>query len=155
MPVSTWPATRLPRATSLVNTQPPKPKSESLASATAAFSSLTRKKSATGPKNSSLEAGLSGLMSDRIVASMKASRSTDAVAAHHQRGAVVDGLFDLVDQIYQSLFRGEGAERRRLVHWIAWLQRRQRCLELFQKAVGQFVDDDKAFRRDAALPRVV
>src|SRR5580658_9653963 len=70
MPVSTWLATRLPRAMLLVKTEPPNPKSESLASAMAASSSLTRKNSATGPKNSSLNAGFSGWMSVKIVGSM-------------------------------------------------------------------------------------
>ncbi len=72
IPVSTCDATRLPRAISLVlvNTEPPKPKSESLASAIAAASSFTRKNMATGPKNSSRNAGLSGFTSVRMVASM-------------------------------------------------------------------------------------
>src|ERR1035438_1160234 len=71
MPVFTRLATRLPRATSLVKTEPPNPKSESLASATASSSFLTRKKSATGPKNSSRKAGLPGLIFVRIVGCMK------------------------------------------------------------------------------------
>ena len=53
--------TRLPRETSLVKTEPPNPRSESFASATASSSFFTRKKSATGPKNSALhDAGTLG-----------------------------------------------------------------------------------------------
>src|ERR1035441_11019474 len=70
MPASIRLATRLPRAMSLVKTDPPNPKSESLASATASSSLLTRNRSATGPKSSSLYAGLPGLMFARIVGCM-------------------------------------------------------------------------------------
>ncbi len=70
MPVSTRLATRLPRASSRVKTDPPRPKSESLANSIAAASSLTRKKDTTGPKNSSRKAGLSGLISVSIVVSI-------------------------------------------------------------------------------------
>src|ERR1035437_8529344 len=69
MPASMRLATRLPRAISLVKTDPPNPKSESLASATASSSLLTRNRSATGPKSSSRYAGLPGLMFARIVGS--------------------------------------------------------------------------------------
>ncbi len=71
MPVSMRLATRLPRATSCVKTAPPKPNSESLARAIASSSFLTRKSSATGPKNSSLKAGLLGWIFVRIVGCMK------------------------------------------------------------------------------------
>src|ERR1035441_6332543 len=70
MPASMRLATRLPRAISLVKTDPPNPKSESLASATASSSLLTRNRSATGPKSSSRYAGLPGLMFARIVGCM-------------------------------------------------------------------------------------
>src|ERR1035441_3557235 len=79
MPASMRLATRLPRAISLVKTDPPNPKSESLASATASSSLLTRNRSATGPKSSSLYAGLPGLMFARIVG----SPSIELVDRHH------------------------------------------------------------------------
>jgi len=59
IPVSTRLAMRLPLAVSFVKTEPPRPKSESLASAIASSSFLTRKNSATGPKNSSERPGCS------------------------------------------------------------------------------------------------
>src|SRR6188768_3629149 len=118
MPVSTRLATRLPRATSLVKTEPPNPNSESLASATASSSFLTRKKSATGPKNSSLKAGSPGLISARIVGSMKAPGRSIRLP-HHQGGTLGNGSLDLVQQFYQGRFRGQGSERRRLVHRVS------------------------------------
>jgi hypothetical protein len=53
IPVSISRATRLPRSVSLVKTDPPRPKGESLATAIASASSRTRMTIETGPKNSS------------------------------------------------------------------------------------------------------
>src|ERR1700722_11750228 len=148
MPVSTRLATRLPRAMSLVNTEPPNPKSESLASATASSSFLTRKKRATGPKNSSLKAGLSGLMSVGIVGCMNKP-------GRWVRFPPTTKLADLAKQLYKGRFRGQRAERRSLVHGVSWFKRGQRGLELAEKAVSQLFDDDESLGRDAALARVV
>src|ERR1035437_525269 len=79
----------------------------------------------------------------------------NAFAAHHNGGALGDSLFDLVQQFYQGRFGGQGSERRRLVHRISWLESRQRGLELVEKAVGQFFDDDETLRGNAALAHVV
>ena len=52
MPVEICAATRLPRSMSCVNTEPPRPNGESLASRMASSSSFTLKIIDTGPKNS-------------------------------------------------------------------------------------------------------
>src|ERR1017187_974737 len=187
MPASMRLATRLPRAISLVKTDPPNPKSETLASATASSSLLTRNRSATGPKSSSLYAGLPGLMFARIVGCMndpgrsiglppmtKVAPSArarlpwyncwirsnepspiDSLATHDQSRTLGEGSFDLIQQLYQGPFRGQGAERRRLVQRVSWREGCQGCLKFVEKAVGQFFDDDESLRRDTALAHVV
>src|ERR1035438_856511 len=55
----------------------------------------------------------------------------------------------------QGPFRGQGAERRRLVQRVSWREGCQGCLKFVEKTVGQFFDDDESLRRDTALAHVV
>jgi hypothetical protein len=88
IPVSTRLATRLPRATSLVKTEPPRPKSESLASAMAAASSLTRKKQRDRAEELVAEGRIVRLDVGQDRRLHERAGTIDTLAAHHQRGAM-------------------------------------------------------------------
>src|SRR5665647_3919277 len=83
------------------------------------------------------------------------SRPIDSLATHDQSRTLGEGSFDLIQQLYQGPFRGQGAERRRLVQRVSWREGCQSYLKFVEEAVGQFFDDDESLRRDAALAHVV
>jgi len=106
MPVSMRLATRLPRATFLVKTEPPNPKSESLASATASVFVFDPEQKGDRPEEFLPKGGITGfdIRQDRRL--HEGAESIDAFAPHHQGSAVGDGSFDLVQQLHQGRFRG-------------------------------------------------
>ena len=57
--------------------------------------------------------------------------------------------------MHQSCFRGQRSKRCCLVHGVSGLEFRQRFLELVEKTVSQFFDDDESLCRHTALARVV
>ena len=156
MPVSTRLATRLPRAMSLVKTEPPRPKSESLASAIAASSSLTRKNSATGPKNSSRKAGLSGLMSVRMVGSMKEPGRSMRLPPMSTFAPCGDRTIDLLQKVNQRRFRGQADPASSSRPSDPRLSEpASAALKLLQEFVGELLDDDESLRGAAGLAGVV
>ncbi len=157
MPVSTRLAARLPRARSLVKTEPPNPKSKSLASAIAASSSLTlaeehrdRAKELV-PERRILrlhvrqDRGLhvETIQRDELAClplapSRRGNRGVDLLEKMDQRPILTTTTSVVFSSSGSPGFRAESA-----------------VFELLQEFVREFVDNDKSLRRAAGLPGIV
>ena len=155
IPVSTRLATRLPRAMSLVKTEPPRPKSEVVGERDRRVLVLDPEEQRHRAEELVAEGRIVRLDVGEDRRLHERAGAIDALAAHHSLAPCGDGAVDLLEKSHQCRFGGQAAERRLLVHRVAGLERRERRLELLQELVGDRVDDDEPLGRAAGLSGVV